>query len=68
MYDIAKIAIKGIDKDAKIDKSSCDSYRNLLLPFSEDQLKILANKLAESTSQYPALYRFILSVAISKSP
>jgi hypothetical protein len=69
MYDLAKIAIKGIDKpDAKIDKSSWESYRDYLLSFSEDQLKIIANKLAESTAQYPALYRFILLIALSKSP
>ncbi|HJY14830.1 MAG TPA: hypothetical protein VJ225_02290 [Nitrososphaeraceae archaeon] len=69
MYNLSKIAIKGIGKsDAKIDKSSWESYRDLLLPFSEGQLEIIAKKLAESTAQYPALYYFILLIALSKSP
>jgi hypothetical protein len=70
MYDIAKIAIKGIDKpDAKVDKSSWKSFMDLLLSFSEDQLKIIANKLAEYIAQDPSLFRSILLLAaLSKSP
>jgi hypothetical protein len=68
VYDLAKIDIIGIDKlDAKIDKTSWDSYRNLLLSLSEDQLKIIANKLVEFTTHYPAVFRSILLAALSKS-
>jgi hypothetical protein len=68
VYDLTKMAGKQIDKpDAKVEKSGWESYRNFLLSVPEDQLKIIADKLAEYTVQDPTLYRFILLLVLYKS-
>jgi hypothetical protein len=66
-YDLARLASKLVP-DAKIDKAGWDSYRDLLLSLSEEQLKILANGVAQSMTHFPGVFRNILLVALSKNP
>jgi hypothetical protein len=65
----ARIASKLVpEPDAKIDKSGWDSYRNLLLSLSEEQLKILAYGVAQSMTRFPSVFRNIMLIALSKNP
>ena len=66
-YDLARITSKLVP-DAKIDNSGWDSYRNLLLSLSEEQLKILANGVAQSMTRFPSVFRNIMLIALSKNP
>lgn len=68
VYDLAKVASKQIHKPkVKVEKSRWESYRTFLMSVPEDQLKIIAGKFAEYTSQYPTLYCFILLLALYES-
>lgn len=68
MYELTKIAIKQIGKPSvEVDESKWESYRDLMLSISEDQLKTIVDKIAETTATQPALYRFILLLSLSKS-
>lgn len=68
-YDLASARIANkLVADAKIDNSGWDSYRNLLLSLSEEQLKILANGVAQSTPHFPSVFRNIMLIALAKNP
>ena len=62
------MASKQVDNpDEIVDKSTWDWYRNELLSKSDDQLKMLAGKVAEFVTENPALRQFILLLALSQS-
>lgn len=65
-YDLARLASKLV-QDAETDKSGWDSYRNLLLSLSEEQLKILANGVTQSMTRFPSVFRNIMLIALSKN-
>jgi hypothetical protein len=68
-YDLASARIANkLVPDAKIDNSGWDSYRNLLLSLSEEQLKILANGVAQSMLHFPSVFRNIMLIALAKNP
>lgn len=68
-YDLASARIANkLVPDAKIDSSGWDSYRNLLLSLSEEQLKILANGVAQSMFNFPSVFRNIMLIALAKNP
>lgn len=68
VYQLAKMASKQVDNpDEKVDKSSWEWYRNELLSKSDDQLKMLAGKVAEFVTENPALRQLILLLALSQS-
>jgi hypothetical protein len=68
-YDLAtaRMASKLVP-DSKIDESGWDSYKNLLLSLPEEQLKILANGVAQSMTYFPSVFRNIVLIALSKNP
>ena len=68
VYQLAKMVSKQVDNpDEIVDKSTWDRYRNELLSKSDDQLKLLAGKVAEFVTENPALRQFILLLALSQS-
>jgi hypothetical protein len=68
-YDLASARIANkLVSDAKINSSGWDSYRNLCLSLSEEQLKILANGLAQSMPHFPSMFRNIMLIALAKNP
>jgi hypothetical protein len=68
IYQLAKMASKQIDNsDVMVDQSCWEWYRNELLSKSDDQLKMLAGKVAEFVTENPALRQFILLLALSQS-
>lgn len=66
-YKLTKMIVKQIKKDTVLDEPGWESYRNLLLSASEEQLKKVADKLAEYALNYPDLCRYILLMALWKS-
>jgi hypothetical protein len=67
LYDLARVVNKLVP-DAEINRSGWESYVTLLVSLSEDQLKMLAHKLAESLVQFPYVFRFIVLIALSRNP
>lgn len=67
-YDLASARIANKLVPRQIDNSGWDSYRKLLLSLSEEQLKILANGLAQSMPQFPSVFRNIMLIALDKHP
>jgi hypothetical protein len=65
-YDLASARIANkLVPDAN-DSIGWDFYRNLLLSLPEEQLKALANGLAQSMFQYPSVFRNIMLIALEK--
>jgi hypothetical protein len=68
VYNLVKVANKQIDKpDEKVDRSSWEELMNKLLFTTDDQLKLLASKVAEYVTENPALRQFILLLALYQS-
>ena len=68
-YELASVKIANkLVPEAKINKLGWDSYRNLLLSLSEEQLKILANGVAQSMVHFPSIFRNIMLIALVKNP
>jgi hypothetical protein len=66
-HALARVANKLVP-DAKIDKLGWEFYRSLLLSLSDEQLKILADKVTELMVQSPFAFRYIVLVSLSRNP
>jgi hypothetical protein len=70
VYDLARIGLKiaeRTDTDIRVDKPGFESFTTFVRSLSEEQVKIIASKIAEVLGQYPDLFRGMLLFALSKN-
>jgi hypothetical protein len=60
--------VRMADVDSKVDNVTLEPFANTLKSMDERQLKMLAQRLAAETIQNPDNYRFLLLMALFKSP